>query len=148
MKINNLEKKDFSEKIDWDRAFPRKSSTDFLNQVSQNWQNLERREFNKKGNSALRLYREFKPPKGRINEFTIFYLWLCLCLKRPWEKNWKITFSEKSSETIWLEVDKVLEQLKISFPDNFQIQTLENIQKEKTLKALLYGLRRIRVYLL
>jgi len=137
MQINNLEKKDFSEKIDWDRAFPKKSSPDFLNQVSQNWQNLERGEFNKKGNSALRLYREFKPSKGRINEYTIFTLWLFLCLKRPWKRNWKITFSERSGKNIWDEMDGVLEQLKIHFPDNLQIQTLRKYTNRKDFKSII-----------
>jgi len=144
MKINNLEKKDFSEKIDWDRAFPKKSSPDFLERVYQNWQNLERAELNKKGDTAFRLYREFKPDKGRINKSTIFYLWLYLCLNRSWERNEKITFSEKRGEKTachekcWSdEVGKVLGQLEIRFPYNLQIQTLRKYTNRKDFKSVI-----------
>jgi len=137
MKINNLEKKDFSEKIDWDRAFPKKSSTDFLERVHQNWQNLEKAELNKKDNIALRLYHEFKSDKGRINKFTIFYLWLYLCLNRPWKRNLKITFSERRGKNILIKVDGVLEQLKIRFPNNIQIQTLRKYTNRKDFKSII-----------
>lgn len=149
LKINNLERHRFSEKIDWEGAFPKKSSQNFLNQVRQNWQNLERGEVNKKGNAALRLYNEFRPAKGRIDKFTIFSLWLYLCLNRPWERNWKVIISDyykgkariskRDNETQknWIKLDEILDQLEIGFPDYPQIHTLRRYTKRKDFKNVI-----------
>lgn len=132
MNTKDLERKDF-----WDTAYPKQSSKDFLNRVSQNWQNLEKGEFNKKGNAALRLYHEFKPAKGRINELTMFYLWLYLCLNRPWERNWKTIFSDKRHEKIMTKIDGVLSQLEITDKPSLQIQTLRKHTNRKDFKSVI-----------
>jgi hypothetical protein len=140
MKTNKLEKRNLSMKIDWDKVYPKQSSPDFLERVHQNWQNLNGG-FNKKDNDLLRLYHKFKPVRGKINKETIFYLWLFLCIYRPWEKGWQIIFSERRDNgNIWNKIYSVTDQLKKDFPLGPEVRTLRKHTRRKDFKFIITSL--------
>jgi len=105
----DLRKRKFLKEMD--KVYPRKNSPGFIKHIDQTWRNLENDYY------IERLNQEFKPNRGKIDKLTIFYLWLFLCLERPWEKDGECSISEKVGEDTWIEIYDVLDKLPRDFPD-------------------------------
>lgn len=103
MKTNELEIQNFFGKPDWDGVYPQLSSLKFYNQARNYWQNI----------NANKLNEGLKPTRGKVNELTMFYLWLYLCIERPWEKKWKGNFTQKKADEIWDKFCDLSDQLNI-----------------------------------
>lgn len=107
---------------------------------------------------ASRLFRHLKPKRGKIDKFTIFIIWLLLCLERPWErlefmnmsmldftedglaKAWRFNLTEKSGENIWNRIDKLLDDILEDYFINLQLRTLRQQLKKSRLKSMIFSL--------
>lgn len=123
--------KDF---VDFDRAFPKVDSEDFLKRAAQNWKNLVEETIEEDDYYLALLYFGLKTKGYKLTEFNVLILWLILCFERPWKKNWRVSLSERKGKDIWIKIRKILVELEVDFssyqyPD---LRTLRGyIKKEK-----------------
>lgn len=126
-----------------ENAYPRESSPDFYDRIHLNWQNLKKDRIKGMDCYASMLYREFKPKRGKIEKFTAFVMYLYLCLKRPWEKGWRLSFSEKQNEDIWAKICRILEKISEDFPSYPEPRTLRKFKRKRLFKWKVHGIAEI-----
>ena len=139
-----------------ERVFPKTDSPGFIKHAVKEWSNLQGGKHEGQFTMSSQLRNRLKQKRGRlINKFTIFIVWIILCLERPWEnqefkqlsikdiiedgqiKAWRFNLTEKSGENIWNRIDKILNQILDDYPDNFQLRTLRNhLNKGKLRSAI------------
>lgn len=135
LKTMNLETwnliKDF---VDFDRAFPKVDSEDFLKRAAQNWKNLVEETIEEDDYYLALLYFGLKTKGYKLSEFNVLILWLILCFERPWQKNWRFSLSERKGKDIWIKIRKILVELPVDF-SSYQYPDLRTlwsyIKKEK-----------------
>ena len=115
---------------DFDRAFPKKESKNFLERAAQNWKNLMEERIEKEDYYAAILYFQLKTKKYKLDKFYVFILWLILCVKRPWEKGWKFSLSEKDLN----EISSLLEKIIKDFPELPDLPTLRKYWRREKFK--------------
>ena len=123
MKTIDLERRRFLRQMD--KAYPKENSPGFTERVKLVWQNLDDDYYIEK------LSREFKPNRGKINKLTLFYLWLFLCIERPWEKERKYILDEKQGKNIYNKFYDISDKLGVDFPDAPNPNTLKKHLKRE-----------------
>ena len=79
-------------------AFPLPGTPTFVNSLNENWSDVINGKTNGKSFSSF-LARSFKSKKNRPDRFYIFVLWLCLCIDRPWNKEWRFLITDNRERT-------------------------------------------------
>ena len=133
----------FNIRTDFERIFPEENSPDFLERLDWNLKNLSKETMEKDDYCAAFLYFGYKKKEYKLIEFSkedrerglndkfhFFVLWLILCLKRPWQKNWKWSIDEEDKDKASDILDKFLEK----FPYLPDLQTLRWHKKKERFK--------------
>jgi hypothetical protein len=132
--------------------FPRREKRGFFERASQEWDNLIKRNTIGASTSVARLKVKLNPPRGKLSNFTVFTLWIILCLQRPWEnpelsrlkindlirdgkrssgrvdrkRYWHIMLSEVRDNSIWDQVDEIISRVLKDYPDYPGLRTLKS----------------------
>ena len=118
----------FHLRADFEKAFPEENSPDFLERLAWNLKNLSEETMEKNDYCAALLYYQLKTKGYKLEKFFVFVLFIILCLKRPWQKNWKWSIHEKDQQKVSDILKKFLEE----FNDLPNAQTLRyHVKKEK-----------------
>jgi hypothetical protein len=137
-----------------ERMFPKTDAPSFLEHASREWHNLMKGITEGRCTIVSRLRDSLKPKRGRLKEYTVFVVWLILCLERPWErpafmkltlnhwiedgqnKAWQFNLTEEHGENIWNRIDAILARFLDDYPTSFQLRTLRNQLKKSKLKSV------------
>jgi len=123
MKTKELEKQKYLKQMSV--AFPKKDSLGFIERVIQISKDLNSDVY------VAALSRELRPSRGSINKATIFYLWLLLCIERPWESGWEYFLNEKGWEKFWTKACKIVDKLPENSVDYIDILTIKKHRKRE-----------------
>lgn len=136
-----------------ERMFPKTDTPGFIENATREWHNLLKGITEGRCTIASRLRDSLKPKRGKLKEYTVFVVWLILCLERPWErpdfmkltlnhwiedgqnKVWRFNLTEKHGENIWNRIGGILARID-AYPYNFQLRTLRNHLKKSKLKSV------------
>ena len=137
-----------------ERMFPKTDAPGFIEHASREWHNLMKGITEGRCTIVSRLRDSLKPKRGRLKEYTVFVVWLILCLERPWErpafmkltlnhwiedgqnKAWQFNLTEEHGENIWNRIDAILARFLDDYPTSFQLRTLRNQLKKSKLKSV------------
>ena len=117
----------------FNNIYPRRGRADFDERANRNWEYL------KKGRNcaAHLLYLNLRTKHSKLEEeqekFNIFLIWLILCLKRPWENNWKCPISD---EFLKNEIGDILDETLKTYPDLPDSKTLRSHIKKEYFKLI------------
>ncbi len=114
---------------DYAVAFPKKDDSDFYQKIGLNWKGLNKNE----DCHAFWMYKRFQSRRNKIKKFTAYNLYLVVCLKRPWENDWKISVNEKVIGEVSIILNKFLDNYS-ELPDP---QTLRKHTKKENFKDLI-----------
>ena len=119
MKIKEIDNNEF---MKWETVFPREGTPEFEDRIIQMSKNLNNNIF------AYKIHQELKPKRGHRKKTTIFYLFIFLCLERPWEKGWEYYLDAKKEKKVNDKINKILHRLPGNF-DEYQAPNPSIIKK-------------------
>jgi len=110
-------------------AFPKKDDSDFYQKIGLNWKEFDEN----KDCPAFWVYKKFQPRRNKLKKLNAFFLYLVLCLKRPWENDWKISVNGKMIDKASEILEKFRDRRSYQPPDP---QTLMKHIKKENFKDL------------
>lgn len=127
---------------EFDESFPKNSHPHFMKIASSNWEALQKENFESDAVTPW-LFKYLKPRRGHFDKMTVFFIFLLLCLKRPWENNWELSLSEKrGKDRSIVRIYEILNQINISYPDLTEglNSRLKENDFQENIESSIYGL--------